>query len=71
MAQKKEYFAFISDKRKILRAQNCRSYSDVVRHRFSYGIPLVLFWLLYGILMRISSAFEEGSKVMQLENGQR
>ena len=52
-------------KQKSLQAENCWSCSDVVLHRLSMSVPLVLLWLSYGALKWIRSAFEEGPKVMR------
>lgn len=75
MAQQKEYLTFISGKRKNLPTANCRSCSDVVLVRYSFGEFLVLLWLSYRTLKWIRSAFldepsdkperEEDLKVIQ------
>ena len=64
MVQEKDYFAFISDKRKSLPAANCRCYSNVECLRSSFAVPLVCIWLSNRALKWIRSSFEEGSKDM-------
>ena len=56
---------FISNKRNSQPTLNCRSCSNMLQLRASFGVPLVLFWLSYGVLKWIRSVFEEGSKVMR------
>ena len=57
MTKEKEYFAFISDKRKILPTVNCWPCPNLVQLRTSSGVPLVLFWLSYRALTWIRCAF--------------
>lgn len=65
MVQNKEYFAFISNKLKNRQAVNCRCCFNVVHLRPSIAASIILFWLSYGALKCIRSAFEEGSKVIR------
>ena len=51
------YDIFINYKWKKQLKTNCWSYSDVVRHRSSYNVPLLLPWLSFETLKWIRSAF--------------
>ena len=48
---------FIGYKRKSQPTTICRSGSNVVLLQFTFGVPLVLLWLSYGILTWIRSPF--------------
>ena len=65
MVQEKEYFAFISYKRRIQLKANCLPCLASLLLRASFGVSLVLLWMSYGTLMWIHCAFEEDSKVMR------
>lgn len=62
-----QYDIFISYKlKKILPTQNCWHCFNVVYHKSSLGVPLVLFGLFYRALKWIRSVFKEGMNTMQI-----
>lgn len=59
------YDIFISYKRNRLPTANCRSCSNVMLLRSSFGVPLVLLWLSYRVLKWIRGEFKEDLKIIR------